>query len=117
MAVSEEYLDYVIEQLGDVGPVRARRMFGGAGVYGGDVMFAIVADDVLYLKVDESNRGEYEEAGMGPFVPFPEKANPMTMSYYEVPASVLESRKELGEWAAKALRVAQRQNAKKGKKK
>ena len=108
MAVSDDYLEYVLEQLGPVGPVRARRMFGGAGIYRGDVMFALVADDVLYLKVADSNRGEFERAGMGPFEPYPEKGRKMTMSYYEVPATVLESRDELADWAGRALQVAER---------
>jgi DNA transformation protein len=110
MPVSDEYLTYVLEQLGPVGPVTAKRMFGGAGIYVAGVMFALVADDVLYLKVDETNRDDFEEAGTGPFQPWPDK--PMTMSYYEVPADVLEDRELLERWGRKALAAAGRSRKK-----
>ena len=110
MSVSDEYLTYALDQLGGLGPVQARRMFGGAGVYCGRAMFGLVADDVLYLKVDDSNRADFEEAGAEPFRPFPDKSE--VMSYYEVPADVLESKDELAEWAQKALSVALRKRKK-----
>lgn len=110
MAVSEEYLTYVLDQLDGLGEVQARRMFGGAGIYCGRAMFGLVADDVLYLKVDESNRADFEEAGAEPFRPFPDKSE--VMSYYEVPADVLENRDELMQWAQKALSVALRKRKK-----
>ena len=106
MPVSDEYLTYVIDQLECVGPVQARRMFGGAGLYCDGLFFALVADDVLYFKVDDSNRPEYESAGMGAFRPFPDKAN--VMQYYDFPIEALENRVTLYDWARKALDVAER---------
>jgi DNA transformation protein len=85
-------------------------MFGGAGLYFEGLFFAIVADDVLYFKVGDSNRADYEAAGMGPFQPFPDKNS--VMQYYEVPIDVLENRDTLRDWAAKAVRVAERKAAK-----
>ena len=81
-------------------------MFGGAGLHLDGLSFALIAGDVLYLKVDDANRGDFEAAGMGPFKPFPDKPN--TMQYYEVPIDVLESRDILSEWARAALDVARR---------
>jgi DNA transformation protein len=106
MPVSDEYLTYVIDQLECLGPVQARRMFGGAGLYFEGLFFAIVADDVLYFKVDDSNRGDYEAADMGPFKPFADKD--AVMQYYEVPIDVLENRNTLRDWAGKAVSVAER---------
>lgn len=106
MPVSDEYLTYVIDQLECVGPVQARQMFGGAGLYCDGLFFAIVADDVLYFKVDDSNRSDYESAGMEAFRPFPDKSN--VMQYYEVPIEALENRDTLYNWARKALDVAER---------
>jgi len=106
MPVSDEYMTYVIDQLDAVGPVQASRMFGGAGLYLDGLFFALIADDVLYFKVDGSNRPDFEAAGMGPFQPFPDKPN--IMQYYEVPIEVLENRDTLREWAQKALDVARR---------
>jgi DNA transformation protein len=113
MAVSEEFRRYVEDQLAGLGGVVMRRMFGGVGIYFQDVFFALIADDVLYFKVDDANRADHESAGMGPFQPWPDK--PTTMSYYEVPAEVLERGETLRAWADKALAAAGR--AKGGKKK
>ncbi|MHC4520264.1 MAG: TfoX/Sxy family protein [Planctomycetota bacterium] len=110
MSVSDEYLTYVLEQLEQMGSVHARRMFGGAGIYCGRAMFALVADDVLYLKADDSNRADFEKAGTEPFRPFPDRSE--VMSYYEVPGDVLESRDRLTQWGQKALRVAMRKQKK-----
>ena len=107
MAVSAEYLAYAQEQMGLVSGILARRMFGGVGFSVRGRMFALLADDVLYLKTDDSNRSEFEAAGMGPFVPFAEKRT-QTMPYYEVPAEVLEDRTELAAWVRKAIVVAYR---------
>ena len=106
MAVSDEYLTYVIDQLEALGPVRYKRMFGGAGLYFEDLFFGLVADDVLYFKVDDSNRTDYEAEGMGPFKPFPDKKE--VMQYYEVPIDVLENKEALRDWAGKAVAVAER---------
>jgi len=110
MAVTDEYLTYALDQLDRLGPVRAKRMFGGAGIYLDDLMFALVADDVLYLKVDDSNRPDFEAAGMAPFQPFPDKT--ATMPYYEVPIDVLEDKETLAQWAEKALQVAAKKRKK-----
>jgi len=106
MPVSEEYLTYVIDQLEYLGPVKSRRMFGGAGLYFEGLFFAIVADDVLYFKVDDSNRSDYEAEGMEAFRPFPDKST--AMGYYQVPIDVLENKSVLRDWAGKAVGVAER---------
>ncbi len=110
MAVSDEYLTYVLEQLEGVGPVQAKRMFGGVGIYCRRAMFALVADDVLYLKVDDSNRADFEDVGAEAFQPFPDKSS--VMSYYEAPADVLETKDRLAAWAQKALQAALRKRKK-----
>ena len=53
-----------------VGPPGNLFMFGGVGIYAKEAFFALVDDDVLYLKVDDSNRGDFEARGMSPFQPF-----------------------------------------------
>ncbi len=101
MAVSEDFLEYMLDQLSTWGGVTHRRMFGGAGLYRDGKMFGLIADDVAYLKVDDSNRERFIQAGSGPFKPYPDKPN--TMSYYEVPAEVLENPSELIEWTKLSL--------------
>ena len=77
LRVSDSYKRFVLDQLEELGDVRPRSMFGGVGLYHRDVFFGIVAADVLYLKVDDTTRGDYERAGMGPFRPFPERGGGM----------------------------------------
>jgi DNA transformation protein len=105
MPVSDKYLTYVTDQLDCLGHVQPRRMFGGAGLYFEGLFFAVVADDVLYFKVDDSNRSDYETEGMEAFRPFPDKST--VMGYYQVPIDVLENKEALKNWAEKALRVAE----------
>ncbi len=113
MAISESYKEYVVDQLEKLGNVSVKKMFGGAGIYYDGLIFGLLADDVLYFKVDDSNRSDYEQAGMEPFQPFDDK--PMLMPYYEVPIEILEGKELLADWARKAL-VASRTKHSKPKK-
>ena len=107
MAVSPSFRTYVLDQLGRVATdIRSRGMFGGVGIYSGELFFALIDDDTLYLKVDDSNRSDFEAVGMGPFRPFGEGGE--TMQYYEVPAELLDGGEQLGEWVEKAIGVARR---------
>ena len=104
MRVSEGFRAYVLDQLEGLGGVHARAMFGGVGLYADDLFFGILAADTLYFKVDDTNRGEYEAAGMSAFKPYADR--PETMSYYQVPADVLEDAGALVAWARRARAVA-----------
>jgi len=119
MAVSPGFADFVAEQLDGCGPIVTKRMFGGVGIYSDDIFFAIIDNDILYLKVDDSNRKDFEAAGSGPFRPNGEAGE--TMMYYSVPASVLEDADELVSWGRKAIAVAVaakgRKNTRKGARK
>jgi DNA transformation protein and related proteins len=106
MAVSDSYRSYVLDQLQVMGSVKAKKMFGGVGLYHGGVFFGLIADDTVYLKVDESNRAEFEIAGSGAFRPYGNES--YSMSYYEVPADVLENPATLRVWGDKAVAVARR---------
>lgn len=114
MSISEEYVTYVLDQLEGLGSITVKKMFGGAGLYLDNVFFALIADDILYFKVDNSNRQDYENAEMERFRPFGEKSH--IMHYYEVPIDVLDDRDKLKIWVDKALLVA-KQKLSKGKKK
>ena len=106
LAVSDAFRSFVLDQLEDLGHVVPRSMFGGVGLYYRGLFFGIIAGDVLYLKVDDTNRSAYVDAGMRPFKPYPNRAS--TMQYYAVPIDVLESSTELAAWAHKSIAVAER---------
>jgi DNA transformation protein len=105
MAVSSEYLQYVLEQLSGLGAVTARRMFGGVGLYRDLRFFGIITSDTLYFKVDDSNRQDYVALGMGAFRPYPDKPH-LSMSYFEVPADTLEDPDQCAAWARKSVALA-----------
>lgn len=115
MPVSPAYREFALEQLGRVFPVTSRAMFGGVGIYADGLFFALLDDDTLYLKVDDTNRGAFEAAGMGPFQPFGEGSNPM--QYYRLPEDLLEDPDRLRPWAEAAVEVARRARRGKAKRK
>jgi DNA transformation protein len=94
MAVSVSFRTYLLEQLGQIRPVTSRPMFGGLCFFAEGRAFALVAQDTLYFKVDDSNRPDFVAADMGPFLPFGDPDKPM--QYYELPAP----------WMAKSIAVA-----------
>ncbi|WP_407308064.1 TfoX/Sxy family protein [Desulfosporosinus sp. SB140] len=109
MAVGESFKEYVVDQLGKLGYVTVKKMFGGAGIYFEGLIFGILANDILYFKVGDSNKSDYERLGMKPFQPFDDRN--MVMPYYEVPVDILENRELLKEWARKSLFVSRNKNA------
>jgi DNA transformation protein len=112
MSVSDSFKTYVLEQLGRVRPdIRARAMFGGIGIYAGDRIFGLIDDDVVYLKVDDINRGTFEAAGMGPFQPFGPGGE--VMQYYELPEGMLDEPDLLRPWVEGAVEVSLRAKGRK----
>jgi DNA transformation protein len=100
MRVSSGFREYVLDQLAALPGLRDRSMFGGVGLFANDLFFGILASDVLYFKVDDSNRQEYEQAGSRPFKPYADRA--MTMPYYAVPIGIVEDAATLVNWAKQA---------------
>ena len=107
MSVSPSYRQFVLDSLGRIVPdLRAKNMFGGVGLYAEGLFFALIAFDTLYLKVDDTTRGDFAACGRGPFRPFGEEGE--VMHYYELPAELLEEAEALREWIEKAVEVARR---------
>lgn len=109
---SNEFVQYLLELLSGMGPVRARAMFGGYGLYWEDLMFGLVADDVVYFKVDEVNLPDFDASGSQPFQLESKRA---TMSYYTVPDAALDDSELMCEWGQRGLEAARRASAKKKK--
>jgi DNA transformation protein len=91
-------------------PVQIRRMFGGAGVYRDGVMFALVAEGVVYLKIDEGLKKDLEAAGSQPFVWVPDSGpkagKTVTMSYWRLPEDAWDDPEIAASWGRRALSVA-----------
>ena len=96
------------------GPIRIRRMFGGAGICDG-MMFALVSDDTLYLKADDVNRGNFEARSLAPFRYETKGSRIAVMSYWRAPEELLDDPDELMVWARAALEAARRAQLNKAK--
>ena len=108
--MSNAFVDYVIELFGPFGTTKAHRMFGGHGVYLDGLMFAIVSDDTLYLKADQMNLVEFEQAGCEMFA-YTRKGKRATLNFYRAPEDAMESPELMLPWARTAYAAALRANA------
>jgi DNA transformation protein len=112
MPVSAAYKAFILDLLEGFGPVSIRSMFGGAGVYADGVMFAILADDTLYLKADALFAAAVAAEGKRPFTYRRGERPAVAMSYWEVPERLLDDPEELVGWASCALALARREKVK-----
>jgi DNA transformation protein len=104
VTVSAQFSAFLLDTLGAVRPVTARRMFGGIGYYSDGLFFAIADDDQLYFRVDAASRGYFEREGMPAFCPM--GPGTKAMSYYAVPARLFDDAEELALWMRRALAAA-----------
>lgn len=107
MPSHDDYLEYCLELLAPCGDITFRRMFGGYGLYNDGLIFAIIADDTLFFKVDDTTRPTYEEYEMEPFT-YEKQGKKYALGYYEVPVDVLESGDLLQEFVDTACAVSRR---------
>lgn len=114
---ADGFHDFVRELFAGLGPVQVKRMFGGAGVYADGVMFALLANDVIHLKVDDVMKAELRVEGCGPFIwtpaSGPRAGEQVEMGYWRMPDSALDEPDLAAEWARKALGVAKAKAASK----
>jgi DNA transformation protein len=113
--MTDDQAEFVLAKLRAVGPVVARRMFGGVGFYLDGSFFALLLHDRLYFKTNDANRGDFEAAGMEPFRPFADRRASKT--YFEVPERVLQNRAMLKTWSEKAVAAARTRSASRARKK
>jgi DNA transformation protein and related proteins len=114
MAVSQNFLEMLSDLLAPVGAITARKMFGGASLYADGVLFALVDDDVLYLKADQTTSARYQAEGLKPFT-YEGKTGPVSMSYWRAPERLYDEPDEMAEWTREALAVARRAAAAKAR--
>ena len=97
----------IADLLSGIGPVRIRRMFGGQGVYSGDVMFALEAGGELYLKADGETVEAFRAAGSTPFT-YERRGRVAEMSYWRLPEAAADDPDAAQRWARLALAAARR---------
>ncbi len=102
-----EFVEYLKEAFREFGPIHARKMFGGHGIYYEGVMIGLVADDTLYLKADRESAPKFVDNGLTQFK-YPKGDKMVGMSYYLAPEEALEDPSEMREWAQIAHEAALR---------
>jgi DNA transformation protein len=111
MSETAVILAFAVDLFSGMGPVEARRMFGGAGLYADGVMFGLIDDDVIFLKVDEALRADVAAAGSHSWIyterKGPKAGIPQETSYWSLPESALDDPEEACAWGFRSLAVAQ----------
>lgn len=111
---AKQFAAHAVDLLQNVGPVYSKRMFGGFGVFLDGLMFGLIADNELYLKVDQKNLPEFEAQGLQPFT-YHKNGKPMNLSYYQAPEEAMDSMEVMTQWGARSFECALRAAAKKTK--
>ena len=107
MPSSADLCAHVLDLISDLGNVWSKPMFGGFGVYCGEAMIALISGNALYFRVDEQNRGAFQEVGSEPFR-YRRKDRWVTLSYWRAPDSALDSAEEALQWSLGARAAAER---------
>lgn len=115
MVASDSFAEFLREQLAPLGRVTVRRMFGKAGVFCDGVMFGMVTDNMLYLRLDKHNRPAFEEALSFPLLSYEKKGATIDLSFCRAPERLFDEPDELVAWARLALEAARRVAAKRKK--
>lgn len=106
----DAFVAHVLELLAALGSVKARRMFGGHGIYCDGLFIAIVLDDMLYLKADDHSRADFERAGCERFS-YLRQGRPARLNFYRAPEDAMDAPRRMLPWGKKALAVALRARA------
>lgn len=107
MVNKSAFADHILELLAPWRQVTARRMFGGHGLYHAGVMFALIADGQLYLKVDDESRTDFVAAGLPPFE-YEARGRRVSLSYHRAPDAMLDEPEVARTWAERGWQAALR---------
>ncbi|MFI4987666.1 MAG: TfoX/Sxy family protein [Alphaproteobacteria bacterium] len=113
MAPVDPFVSRLLALMLPLGPVEARRLFGGHGLYLEGTIFALIFDGALFLKADEESKAAFERRGLGPITYEGHKGKTIALPYWEAPPGLLEDGRALCRWARKAHEAGLRFNARK----
>ena len=110
-SIKNEFLEYILELLEPLEGISSGRMFGGYVVRRNELPIALIFNDEIYFKVDDTNRLDFIAAGSTPFT-YNKKGKTITISNWKVSTEVLEDEVTLMSWAYKAYDVSLRAHKK-----
>ena len=105
-AGSDDFVEFVKDQLASVRGVSTSRFFGGIALASEGTQFAMIMGGTLYFVVDDRTRPHYEKMGSSCFSYETKKGRVAVEKYYAVPAEVLEDHEQLLLLARESIRVA-----------
>jgi DNA transformation protein and related proteins len=100
------FVSHCLELLSPLGSTSSRRMFGGYALYVDGLCMALVLQDTLYLKVDDTSRALFERAGCRPFTYSAKNQDVHSLGYYTAPDEAMESPAEMLPWARRGVAAA-----------
>jgi DNA transformation protein and related proteins len=104
---SDKITAFVLDLLAPLGPVSAKRMFGGVGLFHSGMMFGLIVRDELFFKVGNGNRAAFEAAGEAPFSYGTRHGGTHTIgSLWRCPPELLDDAETLQDWARQAVEAA-----------
>lgn len=112
MVASDSFVEFLREELAPLGRITTRRMFGKTGVFCDGLMFGMVTDNMLYLRVDDHNRAAFKEAESLPALSYEKQGSTIDLSFWRAPERLFDEPDELVAWVRIALAAARRVRAK-----
>lgn len=110
MTAESSFVTFVRELFAPLGQISARRMFSGHGLFHEGLMFGLVFQEQLYLKVDAQSRPQFEAAGLPPFT-YARQGRVVALSFHRAPDSVFDEPGQARHWGMLALAAALRAQA------
>ncbi len=110
-----DFVEYLYEVFSPLGTIKARKIFGGYGIYHDDLMFGLVADDIWYLKADAENSSFFTDVGLQAFE-YAKQGKIHQLSYYTAPEALFDDSDLATIWARCSLAAALRTKIKNARK-
>jgi DNA transformation protein len=99
------FLEFVKDELEELGEITSRAMFGGYSIYKDALIFAIIDDNDLYLKGVGNAAKVFEGTGSVQFS-YQGKKGIVKMCYWKVPSDIIDDKEKLINWANLAIKSA-----------